>query len=344
MTFDEILEQVLEMLQRRGRVSYRALKRQFDLDDAYLADLKAEIIDVHRFAMDQDGTILVWTGEPSTTPAIDQEYRPVSSTAPRPGPPRAPETAAPQDQPADQSASVAPPEAAPETPDAERRQLTVLFCDLVDSTALSRRLDPEDYREVVRAYQAACAAVIQRFDGHIAQYLGDGLLVYFGYPLAHEDDAQRAVRAGLGAIDAVGGLHPHLAQQYGVRLAVRVGVHTGLVVVGEVGAGGRREQLALGETPNIAARLQSLTAPNTVAISAASQHLVQGYFVCHALDVQTLKGVDTPLQVYQVVEESAAQSRLDMASPRGLTPMAAGPAHSSPRAADGGLRLVHRGV
>jgi hypothetical protein len=215
MTFDEILDQVLEMLQRRGRVSYRALKRQFDLADAYLADLKAEIIDVYRSAMDQEGTILVWTGEPSTTPAIDQEYRPVSSTMPRPGPPRAPETAASQDQPADQSASVAPPEAAPETPDAERRQLTVLFCDLVDSTALSRRLDPEDYRAVVRVYQAACAEVIQRFDGHIAQYLGDGLLVYFGSPLAHEDDAQRAVRAGLGAIDAVGGLHPRLAQQYG---------------------------------------------------------------------------------------------------------------------------------
>ena len=191
MTFDEILEQVLEMLQRRGRVSYRALKRQFDLDDAYLADLKADIIDVHRFAMDQDGTILVWTGESSTTPAIDQEYRPVSSTVPRPGPPCAPETTASQDQPADQSASVAPLEAAPETPDAERRQLTVLFCDLVDSTTLSRRLDPEDYRAVIRVYQAACAEVIQRFDGHIAQYLGDGLLVYFGYPLAHEDDAQR---------------------------------------------------------------------------------------------------------------------------------------------------------
>jgi hypothetical protein len=157
MTFDEILDQVLEMLQRRGRVSYRALKRQFDLADAYLADLKAEIIDVHRSAMDQEGTILVWTGEPSTTPAIDQEYRPVSSTMPRPGLPRAPETAASQDQPADQSASVAPPEAAPETPDAERRQLTVLFCDLVDSTALSRRLDPEDYRAVVRRRPRRCS-------------------------------------------------------------------------------------------------------------------------------------------------------------------------------------------
>jgi class 3 adenylate cyclase/predicted ATPase len=197
----------------------------------------------------------------------------------------------------------------------------VLFCDLMDSTTLSRWLDPEDYREVVRAYQAACAEVIQRFDGHIAQYLGDGLLVYFGYPLAHEDDAQRAVRAGLETIAAVETLNRRLERDRGLRLAVRVGVHTGLVVVGEIGAAGRHEQLALGETPNIAARLQGLAAPNTLIISAFSQHLVQGYFVCHALGVQTLKGVDTPLQVYQVLGESAAQSRLDVASPRGLTPL-----------------------
>jgi class 3 adenylate cyclase len=197
----------------------------------------------------------------------------------------------------------------------------VLFCDLVDSTALSRQLDPEDYREVIRACQATCATVIQRFDGHIAQYLGDGLLVYFGYPQAHEDDAQRAVRAGLGMIAALGTLTPRLERDKGVRLAMRVGVHTGLVVVGEVGGGGSREQLALGEVPNIAARLQGLAAPNTVVISAASQHLVQGYFVCHDLGFHALKGVDTPLQAYCVVGESAARSRLDVASPRGLTPL-----------------------
>src|SRR6516225_4185377 len=146
------------------------------------------------------------------------------------------------------------------TPEAERRQLTVLFCDLVDSTVLSSQLDPEELREVVRAYQDTCAKVIARFDGYIAQYLGDGLLVYFGYPRAHEDDAQRAVRAGLGMLDALGQLTPRLEQERGVRLAVRLGIHTGLVVVGEIGGGTRQEQLALGETPNIAARLQGLAA------------------------------------------------------------------------------------
>ena len=135
-----------------------------------------------------------------------------------------------------------------------------MFCDLVDSTKLSSQLDPEELREVVRAYQDTCAKVIARFEGHIAQYLGDGLLVYFGYPLAHEDDAQRAVRAGLGTIEAVGQLNTHLEQEREVRLAARLGIHTGLVVVGEVG-GTRQEQLALGETPNLAARLQASRRP-----------------------------------------------------------------------------------
>src|SRR4029453_4920083 len=159
------------------------------------------------------------------------------------------------------------------------------------------------------------------FGGHIAQYLGDGLLVYFGYPLAHEDDTQRAVRAGLAMLGARGPPAPPLEQQHGVRLAIRVGIHTGPVVVGEMGAGSRREQLALGETPNIAARLESLAAPNTVVISAALHHLVQGYFVCDDLGTPTLKGVDTPFQVYRVLGESGAQSRLDVPSPRGLTPL-----------------------
>jgi len=191
----------------------------------------------------------------------------------------------------------------------------------VSSTVLSRQLDPEDYRAAVRAYQAACAPVIERFDGYIAQYLGDGLLVYFGYPLAHEDDAQRAVRTGLAMIEAMGALATRLEQQQGVRLAIRVGMHTGPVVVGEMGAGGRREQLALGETPNVAARLESLAAPNTVVISAALHHLVQGYFVCDDLGAPALKGVDTPFRVYRVVGASGAQSRLDVPSPRGLTPL-----------------------
>jgi predicted ATPase len=163
--------------------------------------------------------------------------------------------------------------------------------------------------------------VIARFEGHIAQYLGDGLLVYFGYPQAHEDDAQRAVRAGLGMIDALGQLNTHLTHERGVQLAVRLGVHTGLVVVGEVGSGSRQEQLALGETPNLAARLQGIAAPNTLVISAATFHLLGGFFACQPLGTPLLKGVAQPLAVYRVLYESMARSRLEAIGSTGLTPL-----------------------
>jgi AAA ATPase domain/Adenylate and Guanylate cyclase catalytic domain len=145
--------------------------------------------------------------------------------------------------------------------------------------------------------------------------------VYFGYPHAHEDDAQRAARTGLGMLAALGDLNTRLKQDKGIQLAIRVGIHTGLVVVGAMGGQGRQEQLALGETPNIAARIQGLAQPNTVAISDATYRLVQGYFDCEALGAQTLRGVTEPIVVYRVLSASGAQSRLDIAQPRGLTPL-----------------------
>jgi class 3 adenylate cyclase len=225
---------------------------------------------------------------------------------------------APQAKPTPQAASSAPE---PRSPDAERRQLTVMFCDLVDSTRLSSQLDPEEYRDVVRAYQRVCTDVIQRYDGHIAQLLGDGLLVYFGYPQAHEDDAQRAVWTGLGILAAVEDLNQALPQTKDIQLGVRVGIHTGLVVVGAMGSTGRQEQLALGETPNVAARIQGLAAPNTIAISEATSRLVEGYFTCESLGEHALRGVTQPLKVYRVLEATGIYSRLDMAQTRGLTPL-----------------------
>src|SRR5262245_48334806 len=196
-----------------------------------------------------------------------------------------------------------------------------MFCDLVDSTRLSGQLDPEDWRDVVRAYQRVCTDVIQRYDGHTAQLLGDGLLIYFGYPMAHEDDAQRSVRTGLGILDAMGDLNQGLHQAKGIQLAIHMGIHTGLVVVGEMGGAGRQEHLALGEVPNIASRIQGLAAPNTIAISEATSRLVQGYFDCEALGEQILRGVSQPLNVYRVLSASGVTSRLDIAQPRGLTPL-----------------------
>jgi class 3 adenylate cyclase len=288
-----VLEQTIALLQRQGRISYAAWKRRFQLDDAYLEDLKVELIEAQRLAYDENGRILVWAGETASQPPVRD----------------------------DQAVQAAVAHVERRTPDTERRQLTVMFCDLVDSTRLASQFDPEDWREVVRAYQETAAAIIQRFDGHIAQYLGDGLLVYFGYPQAHEDDARRAVWTGLDVVKALGGLNARLAQRYDVHLAVRIGMHTGLVVVGEMGAGSRQEQLALGDTPNVAARIQGLAAPDTVVISPATFRLVQGFFHYQDLGTHALKGLTAPVQVYRILGESAAQSRLDVVGASGLTPL-----------------------
>src|SRR5438105_2918856 len=261
MTFEEILDQAIVMLQRRGRVTYRMLKRQFQLDDDTLADLLAELRYAHREVISEDEQGMVWTGAaailPTSPPPALQPFQGAVS----------------QETPAPQAAVTPPP---PQSADAERRQLTILFCDLVDSTRLARRFDPEDWRAMVQGYQEACATVIQRFDGTIAQYLGDGLLVYFGYPQAHEDDAWRAVHTGLALLEAMRQLNSRLEQEHHVHLTVRVGIHTGLVVVGEMGGGRRHERLALGDTPNRAARLQGLAEPDTVVVSAETLRLVEG--------------------------------------------------------------------
>ena len=396
MTFEDILDAAMAMLQRRGRLTYGALRRQFNLDEAYLEDLTAELIEGQRLAVDEDGKVLVWTGappaaEPGTrhkaeverqfhtvllavmallqreqrvtyrtlhyifgvdkaclhavrdelcfrqlareeggqglvwigespppvatvsrhTPDTAMALSPVSPHLPLPSP----EKPQPLSEPTpglDGVSALPVDDVVPHTPDdvpaltpalarsapeAERRQLTVLFCDLVGSTQLSGQLDPEDLRAVVRAYQAAAAEVIQHYAGHIAQYLGDGLLVYFGYPTAHEDDARRAVHTGLGIVQAIATLNTRLAAQYGVQLAVRLGIHTGPVVVGQMGGGGRHEHLALGETPNIAARLEGLAPANAVVISAVTARLVQGTFALEALGTHTLHGVAEPMAV-----------------------------------------------
>src|SRR5713226_8962021 len=203
-------------------------------------------------------------------------------------------------------------------PEAERRQLTVMFCDLVGSTALSEQLDPEELREVVRLYQETCTEVIQRYAGHIAQHLGDGLLVYFGYPVATGDHGQRPVRTGLGIVAAMQTLS-FPTRPLPRPLQVRLGIHTGLVVIGEIGSSAKREMLALGETPNIAARLQGLAEPDTVVLSGATHRLVAGFFACQDLGPQPVTGLTTPLAVYQVLGESPAQSRFEAALPAGLT-------------------------
>jgi class 3 adenylate cyclase len=170
---------------------------------------------------------------------------------------------------------------------AERRQVTIMFCDLVGSTALSARLDPEELREIIGAYHRCCTELVEHNGGFVAKYMGDGVLAYFGYPQAHEHDAERAVRAGLNLVDAV----PKLETHAGSRSQVRVGIATGLVVVGDlIGAGAAEEQAVVGETPNLAARLQALAEPGAVVIAIATRRLTGGLFDYRDLGTTALKG------------------------------------------------------
>jgi class 3 adenylate cyclase len=189
---------------------------------------------------------------------------------------------------------------------AERRQLTVLFCDIVGSTALATRLDPEDLREIIAAYHRCVAETVSRLDGFVAQYMGDGALIYFGYPQAHEDDPERAVRTGLALIDAIG----HLPGPE--RLQLRIGIGTGEVVVGDLmGSGEPQERGILGETPNLAARLQGLAEPNSVVIGPSTRRLLGDLFEYKDLGVTKVKGFREPVQAWRVLRTSAVESRFD---------------------------------
>jgi class 3 adenylate cyclase/predicted ATPase len=280
MSFEPVIDAAIELLRRRRRVTYRVLQREFGLDDEALADLKDELILAQRLARDDGGQVLVWAGEADGaggTPAAGAGVR----------------------------------------DSGERRQLTVMFCDLVGSTRLSNRLDPEDLRDIVRAYHAECAAVLRPSGGHIAQYLGDGLLVYFGWPRANEDDAERAVLAGLAIVRAVGQLGQRHATQLPEGLCVRVGIHTGLVVVG--GHGDDPEAaLALGEAPNIAAHIQAVAGPDTVMISQATQALLPPRFDIEALGPVVLKDTQHPVRLARVrgeIDAAAARSSLAARGP-----------------------------
>ncbi len=209
----------------------------------------------------------------------------------------------------------APPVPDRETDPAERRQLTVMFCDLVGSTALAARLDPEDLREVIAAYHRAVTDIVAGFDGFVAKYMGDGVLVYFGYPQAHEDDAERAIRAGLGAIDAVARLDVKSG-----KLEARIGIATGLVVVGDlIGEGSAQEQSVVGETPNLAARLQALAEPDSVVIAAGTRRLVGDLFEYRDLGAVDVKGIAEPVPAWQVLRPSVVASRFEALRGSALT-------------------------
>ncbi|MDH3539413.1 MAG: AAA family ATPase [Acidimicrobiia bacterium] len=287
VSFLDTVRRARAYLQEQGRVSLSALEMEFDLDRRQLESLVEELVDVQCVASRHDN-VLMWTGAPrSSELALEPEKSPVEPVV---------------------AAS------------AERRTLSALFCDLVDSTRLAAGLDAEEWSEVVQAYQEAAVSVVERFDGHVGQYLGDGILVYFGWPRAHEDDAERAVRVGLGIVDCLEDLNPRLEAAGRPTLALRVGIHTGPVFVGEMGGGERRETQVLGDTMNLAARLQGIAEPDTVVVSQDTLRLVRGIFVAENLGPREIKGLEKPVVAYRVVQPSGVRSRLDLGAEK-LTPL-----------------------
>src|SRR5215469_8352996 len=276
MDFEQVLKEVVWRLVTEGRISYRRIKLSFALDDDGLEELRSELIGVKRVAADVDGQILVWAPEGRVArpePAALLQPLPAMRQAERPAAPTASATA----------------------PDAERRQLTVMFCDLVGSTALATGMDPEDLRDVIASFQSRCSAAIRHYDGFVAKYMGDGILVYFGYPRAHEDEAERSVRAGLDIVDAMAELNAAVRRPPGVELAVRIGIATGPVIVGDqIGEGTASETAVVGETPNLAARLQALAQPNQIIVSAATRAMLGDHFDLADLGAYELKGFAEP--------------------------------------------------
>ena len=273
-------------LRRLGLEQYEAAFRENEIDDTVLPTLKAEDL--------KDLGVTIVGHRRKLLNAI--AALPAEATAPMP----------PSD------ATLATDKAAREG--AERRQVTVMFSDLVGSTALSTRMDPEDLREVISAYQRCVAETVRRFGGFVARYMGDGVLIYFGYPEAHEDDAERAVRAGLALIDAVATLPAPEPFQ------VRIGVATGMVVVGDlVGSGEAQERGIVGETPNLAARLQGIAEPNTVVIAEATRRLLGNLFELQDLGPRELKGIAWPMRAFAVLRASSVEGRFEAMHAAGLT-------------------------
>jgi class 3 adenylate cyclase/tetratricopeptide (TPR) repeat protein len=300
MTFDEVLTQVLDLLQRDGRVSYRALRRRFDLDEEYLEDLKAELIDAKRLAVDEAGKVLVWTGQPLTDPAAVSELR------------RAPLTYTPMHL----------AEKILHSKDAlagERKQVTVLFADLKGSMELLADRDPEEARRLLDPVLECMMEAVHRYEGTVNQVMGDGIMALFGAPIAHEEHAVRACYAALRMQESVKAYAADVQRTQGVPLHIRVGLNAGEVVVRTIGSDLRMDYTAVGQTTHLAARMEQMSMPGSILITPAVLALVEGYVQIKPLGPVAIKGLSKPLEVYDVTGAGPVRTRLQAAAARGLT-------------------------
>ena len=271
MDFYDVLDQVIDLLQRHGRVSYRALKRQFSVDDDFLADLIDELVEIQQIATDQDGRMLVLSGEREITPA----------------PPTPEPTSTPITEPEREPLSYTPPHLAEKilttrsALEGERKQVTVLFCDLQNSTPLAERIGPENMHALLNRFFELALSEVHRYEMTVNQFLGDGFMAISGAPIAHEDHARRAVLAAIGLQRRLKDTNP--GEPYGVECRFRIGINSGLVVVGSIGDNLRMDYSAIGDTTNLAARLQMQAEPGEILVSEATARLVEGYIRLEAL-------------------------------------------------------------
>ena len=307
MDFDHLLDQAIEMLQRRGRLTYRTLKRQFELDDETFEALKEELVYGQRLARDEEERVLVWTGEPASMP----------SPAPAPEP----------------SSRIAVQEPLSYTPpyltekiltsrsvlEGERKVVTVLFADIKDSTELIRDLDPEDAQKLLDPAIHIMMEAVHRFEGTVNQVLGDGIMSIFGAPIAHEDHAARACYAALAMQTAMRNYTEEMPRTHGIPLQIRAGLNSGEVVVRTISNDLHMDYSAVGQTTHLAARMEQLATPGSIVLSRATLRLVEGLVQVNDLGPIPVKGMDEPMEVYELTGASSIRRRLQAAVARGLT-------------------------
>ncbi len=304
MTFEEVLDQAIAMLQRRGRLTYRTLQLQFQLDEAHLEALKDELIYGQRLAMDEDGRVLVWTGDTGTASAA---------------------VAAPAETPAQPPLAYTPPYLAEKiltsrsALEGERKQVTVLFADLKGSMELLADRDPEEARQLLDPVLERMMAAVHRYEGTVNQVMGDGIMALFGAPLAHEDHAVRACYAALAMQAAVKQYAAEVQRSHGVPVQIRVGLNAGEVVVRAIGSDLHMDYTAVGQTTHLAARMEQMAMPGSILLTQAVLSLAEGYVQVTPLGPVPVKGLAAPVDVFELVGASGIRRRLQATAARGLT-------------------------
>jgi predicted ATPase/class 3 adenylate cyclase len=316
--FVAVVDQAIALLRQRGRLTYRTLQRQFQLDDEALEDLKMELIEGQRLATDEQGAVLVWAGTPATPPAVRTASPAPAPSRPSGGSPATPIAYTPRHL----AERILAEQAALEArgaPDGERKTITALFADIKGSMALLEDLDPEEARRIIDPALTLMMEAVHRYEGYVGQSLGDGIFALFGAPIAHEDHAQRALYAALRMQEALTQYRQRLRGERGVNLEIRVGVNTGEVVVRAIRTDDlHTDYVPIGHATSLAARLQSLASGGAIVVSAPTYTLTEGYFTYTSLGVAQVKGVSEPVHLYEVVGVGPLRTRLEVATRRGL--------------------------